>query len=281
MDDKLVDSAEALTETTVDETLEETAGVKVAGRLTKKRLAIILGSLGTLIIAALIVGLAVSDTGKITTIKDADVPLTGVSTNAGNNNSNSTSSSSSSSNSNTNNNSGNNNSGGGSGGGNTDGDTGGNPGGGSPGGGGGTTAPPGGGGGGTTSPPGGGGGGTTPPPDSGGGGGPTWHPPWEEQVWVDTSGWQSVHVGDNPVYEQHNICNTCGAIVSGFAAQHMLETGHAGHHTAMVLVGHVPVYEDVWVESGYWTTITHPGYWAVFSWPSFLYRLLSVWKLMI
>jgi len=253
MDDKHVDTTEALLETTGEEAPEETEDTKGGGMFTKKRLAVIVGSLGLLVIVGLIVGLATTSTDNIITIKDSDVPLVGTPTNSGNNNSSSNNSSnSSSSNSDTNNNSGAN-TGGGSGGSNT--------GDGAGGGGGGSTPPPGGGGGGSTPPP--SGGGNTPPPSGGGGGNTlTWHPPWTEQVWVDTSGWQSVHVGDNPVYSQHHVCTTCGIIVDGFGPQHLLDTGHAGYHTAMILVGTTPVYENRWVESGHWTTVTHPGYWA-------------------
>ncbi|MDR2035387.1 MAG: hypothetical protein LBP91_01745 [Coriobacteriales bacterium] len=90
----------------------------------------------------------------------------------------------------------------------------------------------------------------------------TWHPSWSEQVWVDTSGWQSIFVADNPIFESHSICNTCEAIISGFGAQHIMETLHTGYHSGYVQVGTEPVYEQQWVTSGYWTTITHPGYWG-------------------
>jgi len=116
----------------------------------------------------------------------------------------------------------------------------------------------------TTNPPSdgsGGGGGSN--PGGGGGSNLTWHAPWNEQVWVDTSGWQSVYVGENPVFEYHSVCNTCGAIISGFAAKHLEETMHGSYsNNVPIQVGSTPLYENRWVESGYWTTITHPGYWG-------------------
>jgi hypothetical protein len=105
----------------------------------------------------------------------------------------------------------------------------------------------------------GGGGGST------GGGGATertWVPAWDERVWVDTSSYQSVYVGENPIYEWHDVCNDCGAIVDGFGAQHILETGHSGYHGPVAFqVGTEPIYEQQWVSSGYWNTIHHEGYW--------------------
>ena len=99
--------------------------------------------------------------------------------------------------------------------------------------------------------------------NGGGNTGQTWHPSWTEQVWVDTSIWQSVYVGENPIYEYHSVCNECGAIISGFAAQHLLDTGHGSYsNNVPILIGYTPVYETRWVESGYWETITHPGYWG-------------------
>jgi hypothetical protein len=95
-----------------------------------------------------------------------------------------------------------------------------------------------------------------------GGGGQIWHPPWDEQVWVDTSGWQSVYAGENPIYEIHDICNTCGAIVDSIAGEHILSTGHSGVSTKSVQVGSEPIYQQQWVSSGYWKTVTHPGYWS-------------------
>ena len=90
----------------------------------------------------------------------------------------------------------------------------------------------------------------------------TWHEPWSEQVWADTSSWQSVYIGDNPIYETHHICSDCGAIVDYVGAEHLLSTGHSGYRTETILVGYTPIYENRWVESGYWTTVTHPGYWG-------------------
>lgn len=89
-----------------------------------------------------------------------------------------------------------------------------------------------------------------------------WHPGWDEQVWVDSSGWQSVWVGDNPIYETHSICNTCDAVISGFAAEHLMNTHHGSYRTGNVQIGTQPVYESRWVESGYWKSVHHEGYWG-------------------
>ena len=100
--------------------------------------------------------------------------------------------------------------------------------------------------------------GTTPAPAAV----PVWHDGWDEQVWVDTSSYQSIWVGDNPVYEYAAICNECGASLGGFAAQHLEDYRHGSYRGDLVLTGYEPVYENRWVASGYWSTIHHPGYWG-------------------
>lgn len=89
-----------------------------------------------------------------------------------------------------------------------------------------------------------------------------WHDPWDEKVWVDTSSYQSVYVGENPIYESHHVCNTCGIVVDGIGAEHILETGHSGYRTATFLVRTEPVYENQWVSSGYEKIVHHEGYWS-------------------
>ena len=89
-----------------------------------------------------------------------------------------------------------------------------------------------------------------------------WHEPWDEQVWVDTSHWESVWVGDNPIYEYTAVCNDCGAVLGGAAAQHLEDTLHSSYsNNVPVQVGSTPVYENRWIESGYWNTVRHDGYW--------------------
>ena len=94
--------------------------------------------------------------------------------------------------------------------------------------------------------------------------GQTWHPAWTEQVWVDTSGWQSVYIGENPIIQEAEVCNTCGAYFFGGIWDHIdvVHGSIGGWHTGIVQVGTEPIYETRWVESGYWETITHPGYWG-------------------
>ncbi|MDR1357838.1 MAG: hypothetical protein LBJ48_00565 [Coriobacteriales bacterium] len=89
-----------------------------------------------------------------------------------------------------------------------------------------------------------------------------WHEPWDEQVWVDTSSWQSVYVGENPIYEHHLVCNDCKIIVDGFGDRHILDTGHSGFHSETIFARYEPVYEDQYIESGYTKTIHHEGYWS-------------------
>jgi hypothetical protein len=93
-----------------------------------------------------------------------------------------------------------------------------------------------------------------------------WHEGWNEWV-VDVPGhyeqrlvrgaWdeQTGHVG--------SVCWTCGADISGFAGEHILQTGHAGYYTAWIegsAIHHDAEYENVWVpEQGH--NVWHEGYW--------------------
>jgi len=92
----------------------------------------------------------------------------------------------------------------------------------------------------------------------------TWYPPRSEQVWVNTSGWQSVYVGENPIFQQAEICSTCGASSFGGIWDHINNAhgGLGGFYIGSIQVGTEPIYETRWVESGYWTTVTRPGYWG-------------------
>jgi hypothetical protein len=93
---------------------------------------------------------------------------------------------------------------------------------------------------------------------SGGQSGKTWHPGWSEQVWVDTSHYESVWVP--AVGHEASICNTCGAEITGNAARHILDTGHSGHHGTYIV--DVPAHEEQqWISDGYYETIWHDGYW--------------------
>jgi len=91
--------------------------------------------------------------------------------------------------------------------------------------------------------------------------GKTWHEPWDEQVWVDTSHMESVLVYQTGHYGAR--CNTCGAELGpGTAApQHLIDTGHASYSTDVWFVDVPTHYEDRWVEEGHWQTIHHDGYW--------------------
>jgi hypothetical protein len=90
--------------------------------------------------------------------------------------------------------------------------------------------------------------------------GQVWHPGWDEQVWVDTSHYESVWVPEQGYYGSR--CNTCGADISGFAGQHIIDTGHVGY-SGDVWFQTAPAHEEQqWVSSGYYETINHPGYWG-------------------
>lgn len=94
--------------------------------------------------------------------------------------------------------------------------------------------------------------------------GAVWHPGWDEQVWVDSSGWQSVWVGDNPIIQQAEICSTCGTHSFGGIWDHInaAHGGIGGFYMGNVQIGTQPVYESRWVESGYWKSVHHEGYWG-------------------
>lgn len=99
---------------------------------------------------------------------------------------------------------------------------------------------------------------------NGGGSNLTWYPPYDEQVWVDTSSWQSVYVRDNPVFQEAQVCNTCGEYFFGGIWDH-INAAHGeigGFHSGMIQVGTEPIYEQQWIASGYWETIHHEGYWG-------------------
>ncbi len=89
-----------------------------------------------------------------------------------------------------------------------------------------------------------------------------WHEAWDEQVWVDTSGWQSAYVGENPIYQEGATCNECGYFIAGSIMPHMEASGHYGYRTGLVQIGTEPIYENQWVSSGYWTSVHHEGYWS-------------------
>jgi len=223
---------EGVAETLLDEALV----AEGAGKKRKRRFAVLLGILGLFVITAVIVVVSIVSTDEAPatmTITDNNVPLSEPTDNSGSSSSTSNTSSShvDPTNSASNSTSGSSN----------------------------TTNPD------NSSPTSDAGAGQTGGDSTGGGGGSglTWYPPWDEQVWVNTSGWQSVYVGESPIYEQHSVCNTCGAIVDNILAEHYLYSGSCiGYSTKTIKVGTTPIYENRWVESGYYTTVTHPGYWG-------------------
>lgn len=89
---------------------------------------------------------------------------------------------------------------------------------------------------------------------------PVWHEPVYENKWVvDQAAWTE----EVPIYETKEIavCNTCGADISGFAGEHILDGDCTGYHSEVIQVqvgtntishpeqGH---YEPVLVKDGYW-----------------------------
>lgn len=62
-----------------------------------------------------------------------------------------------------------------------------------------------------------------------------------------------------PVYENqttyHTVCNECGEVIDGTAAQHIRDTGHSGYST------NVPITNEVLVSEGYTHEVTDtPAY---------------------
>jgi len=98
--------------------------------------------------------------------------------------------------------------------------------------------------------------------------GQTWHEPWEEQVWH--AGWteQIWHDGYYTT-EHHNAtghygdrCNQCGADITGFAGQHLLDNmPNCWSYTNYYWFVDSPAWtEQIW-HDGWYTYIDHPGYW--------------------
>jgi hypothetical protein len=97
--------------------------------------------------------------------------------------------------------------------------------------------------------------------------GRVWHEGWNEWV-VDVPGHYEQRMvsgaWDQPTGHYGSVCRTCGADISGFAAEHLLQTGHmGGYYTDWIPTGtihHDAEYENVWVpEQGH--NIWHEGYW--------------------
>lgn len=93
-------------------------------------------------------------------------------------------------------------------------------------------------------------------PDSGGGADA---PPGAEEECIHE--WETDFVSAEPVEHEavteavlvdHTVCNACGEVVDGRAAQHTAETGHKGS------TPNVPVLEEVVVEEA-WTEEPAPG----------------------
>jgi len=112
--------------------------------------------------------------------------------------------------------------------------------------------------------------------NTGGGGsstgsGQTWHEGYNEQVWVDTSHWETQVLRpayDEPVMEDRTFCSDCGADITGMIMEH-INTVHggisSGWYNKYVQVGsihHDAITQDTWVTGGYWATVWHDGYWG-------------------
>ena len=108
--------------------------------------------------------------------------------------------------------------------------------------------------------------------------GKTWHPPWDEQVlvtaaWTETINHPAVYTTVNHPEVAHwgNRCNTCGAEISGFAAQHLEESLYCESYTNNYKFIDSPAWiEQVLVTPAWTETINHPaiyrtihheGYW--------------------
>jgi len=106
-----------------------------------------------------------------------------------------------------------------------------------------------------------------------GGGGQVWHDGYNEQVWVDTSHWESTVLRpayDEPVMELHEFCWGCGADITGQIMQHMdwhlatdgTDYGWYDKYVQVDTIHHDAITQDTWVSGGYWTTVWHDGYWG-------------------
>lgn len=94
--------------------------------------------------------------------------------------------------------------------------------------------------------------------------GQTWHPPVYENVWVvDKEAWTE----EVPKYETiyKDVCNTCGADITGFAVEHISTPGNGcspgGYHleTYSIQVGTTTIN---WPEEGHWEQkLVKEGYW--------------------
>jgi hypothetical protein len=91
----------------------------------------------------------------------------------------------------------------------------------------------------------------------------TYYPAWDE--WVVEGHWETQAVaavyGQRDVYG--SICNTCGADISGFAAQHLKDTRHSGYHEGVVgsesYVITPASTKRVWIDTSHW--VHHPACW--------------------
>ena len=82
---------------------------------------------------------------------------------------------------------------------------------------------------------------------------PTVHAPIYKQQWVvDTAAWTE----EVPVYsvDERSICNTCGADITGYSVQHILDTEHSGYHSEVkqVQTGTKQIYHE---EVGHWENV--------------------------
>ena len=82
---------------------------------------------------------------------------------------------------------------------------------------------------------------------------PTVHAPIYKQQWVvDTAAWtEEVPIWGN---KEISVCNTCGADITGFSVQHLLDTEHGGYHSEVIKVqtGTRQIYHE---EVGHWENV--------------------------
>ena len=69
---------------------------------------------------------------------------------------------------------------------------------------------------------------------------------------VDTAAWtEEVPIWGN---KEISVCNTCGADITGFSVQHLLDTEHGGYHSEVIKVqtGTKQIYHE---EVGHWENV--------------------------
>ena len=77
-------------------------------------------------------------------------------------------------------------------------------------------------------------------------------PIYRQQYVVDKAAWsEEVPVWGN---KEISVCNTCGADITGFSVQHLLDTEHGGYHSEVIKVqtGTKTIYHE---EVGHWENV--------------------------